>query len=177
MNRRTILTLAALVAPVAFLGRGGAEARVDAVSAASMTLKVTAITETGALVQYTKDSYDYGYRTLCYDPAPAAAKNNCKRIEVDDDKGSFQLTGLKPGTKYNYKITATDPDDDEDPYSASGNFTTLTPPTALELRVPDRSAREATGIRVDIRGRRVGGSGNAPGAFILRKDAGRLDGR
>jgi hypothetical protein len=132
-----------------------AEAGVDAVSAASMTVKVASITETGAVVQWSKDSYDYGYRTLCYDPAPAAAKNNCKRVEVEDDKGSLTLTGLKPATKYNFRIEATDPDDDEDPYSVTGNFTTLSPPVSLRAPSIREEGPGGSAPAFDVRGRRL----------------------
>ena len=148
MKSRTLLTAATLIAPLAFLGQGGVEASVDAVSAASMTLKVVSITQTTATVQYSQDSYDYGYRTLCYDPSPAAAKNNCK-------------------------ITATDPDDDEDPYSASGSFTTLTPPTALELPPSGMTTRDASQAVYDVRGRKVDGYRGAPRDFIFRRNSAR----
>jgi hypothetical protein len=152
---------AALITLLLGPATAGGEA-LDAVSAASMTVKVTQITSTSATVEWSKDSYDYGYRTLCYDPAPAAAKNNCKRVEVDDDKGSIAISGLKPATKYNFRVEATDPDDDEDPYSVSGNFTTATPPVAVG-RAPVPAADAAwvdRGVR-DALGRSQAGRGKA----------------
>jgi|GEM_PF-6548045 len=103
----------------------------DAVSAASLVPEAINITETTVTINITHDRYDYGNRVLCYDPAPAAAKNNCITKTVNSKLYQFNVTGLKAGTAYNYNVNAIDTRDGERPYNTSGTFTTKAAATAI----------------------------------------------
>src|SRR6185436_2290161 len=97
MNKRIILPAAAALAAALLASQHHAEARPDAVSAASLTVGSTSITSTTATITWSKDKYDYGTRTLCYDPAPAAPANNCQTKTATSSSGSFKVSGLMPG--------------------------------------------------------------------------------
>jgi hypothetical protein len=140
-----------VVATIALLGRRPAHARFDAISAASLKVAAKSITSTTAVIEYSQDKYDYGTRTLCYDPSPTSPTHNCTTKTANGNDGSFNVTGLKPGTKYNFNIKAVDTRDGEKPYSTTGSFTTLT----------------ATGVGVPVRATPVPGLGTGP-AFDLR---------
>lgn len=125
MKHRILFPAAAMVASILFIARQGADARPDVVSAASLVVAITNITATTAVASYTKDKYDYGTRTLCYNPAPAVASQNCVTRTASGNQGTMNFVNLKPGTLYNYSIKAVDTKGGEKPYTTSGSFTTL----------------------------------------------------
>ena len=154
MKPSLLLTAATLAAALLLAGRQNAEARFDAVSAASLSVRVPTINTTTAVVEYYKDKYDYGTRTLCYDPAPAAARNNCVVKQASGNEGSFNVTGLKPGTAYNFRIEAIDTREGEKPYNTTGTFTTKA--TTGIAAVPKAGKSTVPGTaRVDAKGRSV----------------------
>lgn len=149
----SLLAATALLASLLLILAGNpAEARLDAISAASLSVRVPALTSTTALVEYFKDKYDYGTRTLCYDPAPAAARNNCVTKTASGNQGSFNVAGLKPATAYNFRIEAIDTKDGEKPYNTTGTFTTLDAAGIRGIQVPTGGALPP-GIRFDAEGR------------------------
>jgi hypothetical protein len=131
MNIRILLPSAAILTGLLFLTHNGVEARADIVSAASLTVGVTTVTTTSAVITYSRDKYDYGTRTLCYDPSPLVASHNCVTKTAIGVQGSFTVSGLTAGTIYNFKITAVDTKGGEKPYSTSGILTTLKGATSL----------------------------------------------
>ncbi len=151
MRTRQFLAAGALAGALLLSQGLNAEAALDAVSSASLTVGVRNVTSTTAVVEYTKDRYNYGTRTLCYDPAPAAPRNNCVTKQASGNQGSFNVTGLKPATTYNFRIEAIDTKDHERPYNSTGSFTTLAP-TALTA-LPAAARDEGTGAAVDAAGR------------------------
>ncbi|MBW8889950.1 MAG: fibronectin type III domain-containing protein [Fibrobacteres bacterium] len=151
MKMRIALPLALAALPLVFLARRGAVAEVDAVSAASLTVATANITATTATINYSKDKYNYGTRTLCYDPAPATAANNCSTKNASGNAGSFNITGLTPNTQYNYSIKAIDTRGGERPYTSSGTFKTLTTAGIIPV-LP--GARPAGFDQFDAAGRR-----------------------
>lgn len=152
MKMRIALPLALAALPLLWLARRGAEAEVDAVSAASLTVAAANITATSATINYSKDKYNYGTRTLCYDPAPATPANNCTTKNASGNEGSFNVTGLKPNTQYNYSIKAVDTRGGERPYTSTGTFKTLAT-SALIPVLP--GAGHAASDRFDANGRRL----------------------
>ncbi len=126
MNRKIISTATAILIAFLCITRNNVVARPDAVSAASLTVTVTSVTATTAVITYSKDKYDYGTRTLCYDPAPAVAKNNCTVKNAAGNQGTFTISGLSSGIVYNFNIQAIDTQGGEKPYATAGSFTTLT---------------------------------------------------
>lgn len=152
MKMRIALPIALAALPLLLLVRRGAVAEVDAVTAASLTVAATNITTTTATINYTKDKYNYGTRTLCYDPAPATPANNCTTKNASGNEGSFNITGLKPGTQYNYSIKAIDTRSGERPYTSTGTFKTLST-SALVPVLPGSAPGRAD--RFDANGRRL----------------------
>ena len=125
--------------------RPQAEARPDVVSAASLTVGASNITATSVDINYSRDKYDYGTRTLCYDPAPKTPVSNCTTKNALGNQGSFTVTGLKSGTAYNYSIKAVDTKGGEKPYTSTGSFTTL---GSTGIAQPLAGARERAAIPV-----------------------------
>jgi hypothetical protein len=152
MKIRIVLSMAGLAGIVAAVFLSRAEAKPDAVSAASLTVGVSKITATTASIDYSKDKYDYGTRTLCYDPAPTTPKSNCVIKTASGNQGSFAVTGLKPGTPYNYSINAIDTKGGEKPYKTSGTFTT-TGSTGINLPGYHSGQSPVPGLAVDASGR------------------------
>lgn len=151
MKKRIAFTaLAAL--PLVFLARHGAQAEVDAVSAASLSVSVSGITATAAIINYSKDKYDYGTRTLCYNPAPAAPTLNCTTKNAVGNQGSFTVSNLASGIQYNFSIKAVDTKGGEKPYTTSGTFQTLKS-TGLMPDGPSSIPGTAIRVRVDANGR------------------------
>lgn len=151
-KRIALLALAAL--PLLLIARRGAEAVPDAVTAASLTVAVSKITATSASIDYSRDKYDYGTRTLCYNPAPAAPTLNCSTRNASGNAGSFAVTGLTPETQYNFIIKAVDTKGGERPYSTSGTFKTLAS-AALAPARPGAPAAHGSD-RFDAAGRKLG---------------------
>lgn len=166
MKRSLYLTAAGLAGILIVAGQKSAEARLDAVSAASLSVRVPTVTTTTAVVEYYKDKYDYGNRTLCYDPAPAAARNNCVTKVANGNQGSFTVSGLKPGVQYNFRIEAIDTKDGEKPYNTTGSFTTKA--VTGVIAVPGAGRAGIPGVAVfDAEGRSLPPGLQAPGpAFI-----------
>lgn len=131
MKKSLILSVVTLTSALIGIAHFGVEAAPDAVSAASLELSASKITATTADILITKDRYNYGTRTLCYDPAPATPTHNCKIITAVANTGKFSITGLTPNTKYNYNVNAIDTRDGERPYNTSGIFTTLSNPSPV----------------------------------------------
>jgi len=159
MKLRTALPLALVALPLLLISRRGADAETDAVTAASISVSVSNILATSATVDYSRDRYDYGTRTLCYDPAPTVPTHNCATKDASGNAGSFTLTGLKAGTQYNFNITASDGRHKD--YATSGTFKTL---VATALAAPGTEAI-GSGDRIgpqhfDAKGRFL----DAPGA-------------
>lgn len=127
MKKSILFPAAAVTAAALLIPHRRAEAKFDAVTAASLTVKASSITSTSAVILYSKDKYDYGTRTLCYDPSPAAPVDNCTTKNAKGNSGSFSISGLKAGTKYNFSVKAVDDTPEhEKPYTSTGSFTTLT---------------------------------------------------
>lgn len=154
MNLRLALALPFVALPLLLLARNQAVAEVDAVSAASMIVGSTNITDTSATITYTNDKYNYGTRTLCYDPAPATAANNCTTKNASGNSGSFDIKKLKPSTQYNYSIKAIDTRGGERPYTYGGTFKTLASKVTALIPVLPR-AGVADAVRFDAIGRRL----------------------
>jgi len=152
MKMRIALPLALAALPLLLLARRGAVAEVDAVSADSLTVAAANITAATVTIKYTRDKYNYGTRTLCYDPSPATPANNCTTQNASGNAGSFNVTGLTPNTQYNYSIKAVDTRGGERPYTSTGTFKTLTS-TALVPVLPGASLGGVD--RFDARGRRL----------------------
>ncbi len=151
MKMRIALPAGLAVLPLLLLIGRHTEAKPDAVSAASLTVAAANITATSATINYSRDKYDYGTRTLCYDPAPASPTNNCTTKTASGNQGSFSITGLKAGTQYNYSIKAVDTKGGEKPYTSTGTFKTLTA-TALIPAAPN-AGLAGKRSRVDALGR------------------------
>jgi hypothetical protein len=149
---RIALPLALSALPLLLLARRGAEAEIDAVSAASLTVSVSKITATTASIDYSRDKYDYGTRTLCYNPAPATPTLNCTTRNASGNSGSFAISGLTPNTQYNYSIKAVDTKGGEKPYTSSGTFKTLAT-AALAPVLPGQAAAAEAAVRYDANGR------------------------
>jgi hypothetical protein len=163
-----ILVPAAALSALAFMAtRHRAEARPDAISAASLTVAVKSITSTSATVAYSKDRYDYGTRTLCYDPYPTSPTHNCTTKTASGNSGSFGVTGLKPATKYNYSVKAIDTQGGEKPYTTSGNFTTLTATGVVVTVKPALVPGTARGF--DLSGRALPAGAAANNAKIVTR--------
>lgn len=169
MKKRFALTLA--LAAVAILSPAGrdAEAGVDAVSAASLTVSVSNITATSATINYSKDRYSSGTRTLYYNPAPAAATQNATAKKASGNAGSFAVTGLKSGTEYNFKVEASDGRHKN--YATSGTFKTLVP-TAIPVSASPGAGGTAA-ERFDASGRRLdaGHARNGQGVIFTNRMA------
>ena len=161
------ITIPATILAVAlhFLAQEGESSDLDAISAASITLANGEITSTTAVVNYSNDRYGSGTRTLCYDPAPAAATHNCTGKPASGRAGSFTLTNLTPATQYNYKITASDGRHSN--YSATGTFkTSVTVGVAVTPRVVPAIADWESAY--DLSGRKVRRLTNSRSILILR---------
>jgi chitodextrinase len=123
------------------------------------------VTATTATINYTRDKYDYGTRTLCYDPAPASPVNHCTTKTASGNQGSFAVTGLTPNTQYNYSIKAVDTKGGERPYTSTGTFKTLAT-SALIPSLPNAGAA-AKGRRIDALGRSLyGAPASGEGVFF-----------
>ncbi len=131
----------------------------DAVSAASLVLSVNNLTDTTATITVDRDRYDYGTRTLCYDPAPAVAKNNCETKTATSKSGmTFSIKGLDPNTKYNFNVNAIDTRSRERPYNTSGSFTTkeAAPVSIFQgLGQSQQKPTEGAELKVDALGRHM----------------------
>lgn len=160
MKKSLVFPAAALISALIGFSQFRVEAAPDAVSAASLVLSASNITSTTADILITRDKYNYGTRTLCYDPAPATATHNCQTITAVATTGKFSIRGLTPNTKYNYNVNAIDTKDGERPYNTSGSFTTLTGPSPIQsnLATIPRSARGKT-VTIDALGRNLSGQG------------------
>jgi Fibronectin type III domain len=154
MKSRILLSAVALSIPMLVLTRNPALAKPDAVTAASLTVSVGAVTATTAVINYSKDKYDYGTRTLCYAVSPAAPSGNCTTKTVSTNSGSFSITGLKAATKYNFKIEAVDTKGGERPYNTTGNFTTTSATGIVRTQVNLAPGLGVSG-KVDLRGRAI----------------------
>lgn len=152
MKRRIALAITCMLFTYAAFFRPRAEAKPDAVTAASLTVGATKVTATTATINYSRDKYDYGTRTLCYDPSPATPKSNCVTKTAVGNQGSFAVTGLKAGTAYNYSIKAVDTKGGEKPYTSTGTFTT-TGTTGISVGSEVRSQQGIPGLAVDASGR------------------------
>lgn len=172
MKFRFAIAAAALAAfaVARYNAHAGAESveSVDAITAASLTVSVGSVSATSAIINYSRDKYNYGSRTLCYDPAPATPTHNCITHTASGNSGSFTISNLKPGTAYNYSIQAVDTrNSNHRPYSSGGTFTT-TAAAGLTVRIPglDMSAG-LSGARVDAAGRYLPKESKAQGAVSL----------
>jgi hypothetical protein len=165
MKMRIALPMALAALPLLLLMRRGADAEPDAVSAASLTVSVSNITATTASIDYSRDKYDYGTRTLCYDPAPASPTHNCTTRNASGNQGTFSVTGLTPSTQYNFSIKAVDTKGGERPYTSSGTFKTLAA-TALAPALPGAEAIGGA-ARFDANGRRLDGPRAAAGRGVI----------
>jgi hypothetical protein len=154
MKYRMLLSAFALSLPMLVLTRNPALAKPDVVSAASLTVAVGTVTATTAVINYSRDKYDYGTRTLCYAVSPAAATTNCTTKTASGNQGSFTITGLKAATKYNFKIEAVDTKGGERPYNTTGSFTTA---GTTGIRVPQVRLTPGLGAagKTDVRGRAI----------------------
>jgi hypothetical protein len=133
------------------------QAKPDAIAAASLSVGTDSVTTTTVRIQWFNDRYNYGSRTLCYDPAPASPVSNCVVKTARANEGFFQVTGLTPGTAYNFSIKAINTRDTKDaPYTTAGTFTTLeepigvTPAAAHGVHAPVHANPE-----YDLRGRKT----------------------
>jgi hypothetical protein len=154
MKHRIVLTIAALAGGYFAFFRPPAEARPDVVSAASITVGTANVTATTATINFSKDKYNYGTRTMCYDPAPAKPTHNCVTKNASGNQGSFNVTGLKATTQYNYSVRASDGRHAD--YTSSGTFTTLAAPVGIaQPRAADLNP-PIPGLSVDVSGRTVG---------------------
>jgi hypothetical protein len=153
MKKTISIPALALVLTLAFLFRPGDGAAPDAISSASLTVATGTLTATTAVVNYSRDRYSNGTRTLCFDPAPAAPTHNCTARQASGNSGSFTLSKLTPATLYNYKITASDGRHSN--YSTSGTFKTLATTGIAAERAVRRPAIPGLGSARDLRGRAV----------------------
>ncbi len=158
MIKKILFPILAIVAGVSILTQTHTQANPDVVSAASLTVSIINIKDSSAMAQYTRDKYDYGTRTLCYNPAPAVASLNCTTRNASGNSGTMDLVKLTPGTLYNFSIKAIDTKGGEKPYTTSGSFTTTKSGTAtISLRNPNKSYSVASSSlqkqRVNISGK------------------------
>ncbi len=154
MNKRILFPAMAVCALLLLSLHRRSDAEPDVISAASIAVGSTSITQTSAVVTYSNDRYNYGVRTMCYDPAPLAPQDSCQAHNASGNSGSFTINGLKPGTAYNFVVTATDPGNSRHrPYSTNGTFTTQGQPSGLTLPVNQTSAVGAGAAVYDLRGR------------------------
>ena len=152
MKNRYLYLAAGLSGALAFAMMARVEAKPDVVSAASLTVGASNVTTTTVVINYSKDKYDYGTRTLCYDPAPTTPKSNCVTKTASGNQGTFNVTGLKASTAYNYSIKAVDTKGGEKPYTSTGSFTTLGA-TGIALRPGEVLPQAIPGLGVDASGR------------------------
>lgn len=152
MKYRIALVIPGMLCAYAVFFRPHAEAKPDAVTAASLIVGTADITATTATINYSRDKYDYGTRTLCYDPAPVMPKSNCVTKTAEGNQGSFAVTGLKAGTAYNYSIKAVDNKGGERTYTSTGSFTTSGTTGILSVSA-GRSGSGIPGLPVDASGR------------------------
>lgn len=160
MKKRITLSILVVSLSVLLLSRHSAEAEPDAITAASLTVSVTGITPTSAVVQYSKDKYDYGTRTLCYGIAPAVPTGNCTTKTAVGNQGSFAVSNLKAATQYNFSIKAVDTKGGEKPYTTSSTFTT-TAPTGLVRPFSLFRPMDPAAVKTDLRGRSLPQSAKA----------------
>ncbi len=139
---------------------------VDAVSAASLTVAAAQVTDTSAVINYSRDKYDYGSRTLCYAIAPAAPSTCLKPITASGNSGSIPLHPLKRGTSYNYSIKAVDTQGGERPYTSTGAFTTTGSATSIRFNLVNGITR-VPGLVVDVNGRVVNAIHTAPSPHLV----------
>jgi hypothetical protein len=165
MKMRIALPLGLAALPLLLIARRGADAEPDAVSAASLSVSVANITATAATINYFNDKYNYGTRTLCYDPAPATPTHNCTTKTASGNQGSFAVTGLTANTQYNFNIQAIDTRKGERPYATSGTFKTLAT-SALAPVLPGPGAI-GKAERFDANGRRLDATGMCAGRNVI----------
>lgn len=146
-------------------------AKPDAVSAASISVSADSIKSVSARINWFNDRYDYGSRTLCYNPAPASPTLNCVLKTANASQGFFKITGLVPGTLYNFSIKAINTRDNADPpYTTSGSFTTLdTLVVALHPRTAGLTPSRSIAHRYDLRGRTARDQSKAPAGKLVQK--------
>lgn len=163
MKKSILFPAAAVVLGLVFFTRNRADARPDAVSSSSIDVSATSITATSATINYFNDVERSGTRTLCYDPAPAQPVDNCVSHKASGHSGSFNITGLKPATKYNYNVEATK--SGENSYGTSGNFSTATGGSTAVISVDLGRPDPASAPAFDLRGRALP-KGAAPRGII-----------
>ena len=164
MRKSSLIPAVAALACLLFPRRGEGE-RLDAVSMASIRVNIVSITSSTAVAQFTRDAYNYGTRTFCYDLAPDSATHNCVSHLANGFAGSFNLSGLLPDTVYNYKLTAHDEVHQE--YGALGNFRTLPEPTSARPAPRPLASSPQAKHSYDLRGRRLPPGSPARGLRIL----------
>lgn len=136
MLRRACLVLA-LVSAVILTGTyrlamaaPDAMAAVDAVSAPSLVVTITGVTQTQITVNYTFDERA-GTRNFCYAVAPATPSTVCVVTTPRALTGTMSVTNLKAGTAYNYALSAIDPTGRHKTSVTRGTFTTQGAPVAV----------------------------------------------
>jgi chitodextrinase len=166
MKMRIALPAAAAALALIVIARHGAEAGVDAVSAASLTVTTSRITANSVSIDYSRDKYDYGTRTLYLDKSPVAPTTKIETKNASGNSGSFTVSNLQPNTQYNYKIEAIDTKGHERPYNTTGTFKTLNS-TALFPAIPGAPGAVSGADRYDAAGRRLGAKKAAGGEGII----------
>jgi hypothetical protein len=123
MLKRTCLTVAFATALLLSGTQRTAMAAPDAVSAASLQVTISQITQTQVTVNYTFDERA-GTRNFCYDVAPATPSTTCVVQTPRALSGSLTATNLKAGTTYNYALSAIDPTGRHKTSTTRGTFAT-----------------------------------------------------
>lgn len=130
IGARLLLPIVGIATGVVLWTGYDAQAKVDVVSAASLSVRADSIKTTSVIIAYFNDRYNYGSRTLCYIVAPGTPANGtCAVKTASGTSGTFKVSGLTPSTSYNYSVKAINTRDTQDPpYTTSGSFKTLALP-------------------------------------------------
>jgi hypothetical protein len=157
MLKRTCLTLAFAMVLLLSGTQRSAMAAPDAVSAASLQVTISQVTQTQVTVNYTFDERA-GTRNFCYDVAPATPSTTCVVQTPRALSGSLTATNLKAGTTYNYALSAIDPTGRHKTSTTRGTFTTQKAATVslLSAKASPGSPRFIPGTLIpqrDIMGR------------------------
>jgi hypothetical protein len=124
MLKRTCMILAFVAVLLLSGAQRMAMAAPDAVSAASLQVTISQVTQTQVTVNYTFDERA-GTRNFCYDVAPATPSTTCVVQTPRALTGTLTANNLKAGTTYNYALSAIDPTGRHKTSTTRGTFTTL----------------------------------------------------
>lgn len=130
MLKRTIVAVALASAVILSGEYRTAVAAPDAVSAPSLVVNISGVTQTQITVKYTFDERA-GTRNFCYAVSPATPSTTCVVQTPNSLTGTMTVSNLKAGTAYNYALAAIDPSGRHRTSTTRGTFTTQNAPVAV----------------------------------------------